>query len=1126
MAISNKERVGRGLDVLRGALRPIVEQELRALVGDNWVDNLPADVAAGVRVENGEVQLDTQACLKAIIAGWDGVFSKRFPREVKNLAFDARDIRNKHAHDEPFGVDDAFAALHEIQELLEAVGAPPAQSEEVEKLKMDLLRTKFEEQARREQRKATAAPVEGAALGGLKPWREVIAPHDDVARGTYQQAEFAADLWQVYQGSGGAEYRDPAEFFRRTYLTAGLSELLVNALKRLSGRGGDPVVELQINFGGGKSHSMLSLYHLFSGVKATDLPGIEGILTESGVVQPPAVRRAVLVGNSLTPGSPTRKDDGTVVNTLWGELAWQLGGREAFELVRAADENATNPGADLDKVFALCGPSLILIDEWVAYARQLFGREKMLPAGSFDTQFTFAQTLCEAARRAPNVLVLVSIPASISEQGDTGGQAALDSLKQAVGRSNLVWRPATTDESFEIVRRRLFGPVLDARHRDAVVKAFTEMYRTNPQEFPSEVRDADYEKRMVAAYPIHPELFERLYNDWSTLEKFQRTRGVLRLMAAAIHALWKGEDRSLLILPAMVPISDPTVQPELTRYLPDRWSAVIDKDVDGVHSEPLKLDGENVNYGRFSACRRVARSVFLGSAPTLRAAAQGIEDKRVKLGCAQPGETVATFGDALRKLSDRTTYLYVAGNRYRYDTQASVNKLATELAERDDIRLKANGEIVNRLRKNARSRADFAGVHVAPTSSQEVPDDRSLRLVILGPQHPHKLNNPDSPAAQEAMDLLRFHGTTQRVNRNMVVFMAPDQNRVAELDQQVRLFLAWSQIVEQANELDLTASSKSQAQTKVAQFDTAVEQKIAEVYTLIMAPAHPEGGGSPDAFAEWLDYRVTASGAADNALAAKAAKKLKAEQALQPEYGGNVLKHDIDRVPLWEGTDGNHVKVSALEDYYAQYLYLPRLTGIGVLHAAVREAVSALSDGLGYADGYDEATGRYTNLRVSSLLLPSLPLSGYLVKHDVAVAQIEAERTASAKEAEVGDTSPIGMPTASNGSLVRERGPSSPSPAAGNAGQPSLLGDEATAPAKPTRYYGSIKIDPQQLSTSAGKVSQEVLRHLLATFGTNVTVTLEIHAENVDGFPDKVVQTVSENARVLKFDDNSAFEAE
>lgn len=1104
MAISNKERVGRGLDILRSALRPVVEQEMRALLGDNWQDGIPSD--SGVRWEKGEPVFDTQALLRIMIGGWDDIFSRRYPREVLQLAHEARKTRNRHAHDEPFETDDAFAALHGLQNLLEALDANAQAVEEVEKLKMDLLRQKYEEQARREQRRVSSAPIEGSVSGGLKPWREVIAPHQDVAQGTYQQAEFAADLWQVYQGAGSAEYRDAREFFRRTFLTAGLSELLINALKRLSGAGGDPVVELQINFGGGKTHSMLSLYHLFSGIAATDLPGVEAVLKESGVAQPPPVRRAVLVGNSLTPGAPSKKDDGTTVNTLWGELAWQLGGREGYELVRQADETATNPGGALDQVFQRCGPSLILIDEWVAYARQLYGREKMLPAGTFDTQFTFAQTLCEAARRASNVLVLVSIPASVSEQGDIGGQAALDSLKQAVGRSNLVWRPATSDESFEIVRRRLFGPVLDARHRDAVVKAFMDLYRANPQEFPSECREADYERRMLSAYPIHPELFERLYNDWSTLEKFQRTRGVLRLMASAIHALWKRDDRSTLLLPAMVPIDDPAVQAELTRYLEDRWAAVIDRDVDGPHAEPLKLDGENVNFGRYSACRRVARTVFLGSAPTLRAAAQGLEDKRVKVGCAQPGESVPTFGDALRKLSDRTTYLYVSGTRYWYSTAASVNKMAAELAEREEIRQKVQGEVIRRLRQNARNRADFAGVHVAPPS-QDVPNDKNVRLVILGPDHPHKLGNEESPAVLEATDLLKFHGAGQRDYRNTLVFLACDQARFPELDQTVRSYLAWGHICDHANdqELDLTASGKAQAQTKKAQFDAAIEQKIGEVYTWVLAPAPPEGGG-PDTIAIWDEFRAAPSA---DPLAVRAARKLKSEQALQPVYGGNVLRHDIDRVPLWRG---DHVAVSDLEEFYSRYLYLPRLTSLSVLHTAIRDAVERLDDGLAYADGYDESTGKYEKLRMGVLLEPGKPLSGVLVKPDVAAALLAAEQAkqqAAGKETELFPKGNDGQPGAQ---LSHGAG---------------IITPPAVPPAdtKPKRFHGSISLDPHQVSTGAGKVSQEVVQHLLSLLGSDVKVTIEVHAENENGFPEAIARTVSENCRTLKFD-NHGFETE
>ena len=214
-----------------------------------------------------------------------------------------------------------------------------------------------------------------------------------------------------------------------------------------------------------------------------------------------------------------------------------------------------------------------------------------------------------------------------------------------------------------------------------VARAFADFYRTQHQEFPPECRDADYEKRIKAAYPIHPEIFDRLYTDWSTLVKFQRTRGVLRLMAAVIHSLWEKGDSNPLILPANIPIDDPRVQFELTRYLSDNWVPVIEKDVDGPSSLPLRLDGEVPNLGKFAACRRVARTIYLGSAPTATAAHRGIEDRRVKLGCVMPGESPAVFGDALRRLASAATYLYQDGPRYWYSTQPTVTKLAEDRAE-------------------------------------------------------------------------------------------------------------------------------------------------------------------------------------------------------------------------------------------------------------------------------------------------------------------------------------------------------------------------------------------------------------------------------------------------------------
>ena len=561
-------------------------------------------------------------------------------------------------------------------------------------MKMELRRLVYDEQVRGEKRKAGGSLIEPAAAGNLKPWREVVTPHADVASGRYQQAEFAADLWQVHLGEGSDEYRKPAEFFRRTFLTESLKRLLVGGVQRVFGQGGDPVVQLQTNFGGGKTHSMLALYHLFGGAAPGELAGVDAVLAEAGVKTLPKARRVVLVGNKISPGNPVTKPDGTVVRTLWGELAYQLGGAKAFKRVAKDDENATSPGDVLRELFVEYGPCLVLIDEWVAYARQLHDQSD-LPAGGFETQFTFAQALTEVgeareklpagrlACRPPTQAGSPHTQADDVEVGGIRGREALDRLRNVVGRVESSWRPATAEEGFEIVRRRLFEPITGEmfKQRDLTARGFADLYRAQAAEFPPECRGGDYEKRIQAAYPIHPEIFDRLYTDWSTLVKFQRTRGVLRLMAAVIHSLWEKGDRSPLILPSTIPIDDPRVQFELTRYLSDNWAPIIEKDVDGPNSLPLRIDAELPNLGKLSATRRVARTIYLGSAPTAAAAHRGIEDRRVKLGCVMPGETPAVFGDALRRLAAAATYLYQDGPRAWYGTQPTVTKLAEDRAE-------------------------------------------------------------------------------------------------------------------------------------------------------------------------------------------------------------------------------------------------------------------------------------------------------------------------------------------------------------------------------------------------------------------------------------------------------------
>jgi predicted AAA+ superfamily ATPase len=1116
MAITNHERVGKALELMRDGLRPFVERELKTCWGDKWPQEVKC-VLSDTRLAglDSEPTADAAGLLVIMDRVWKEVFAMTLGKAERSMVNELLSVRNEWAHQKPFTGDNTYRALDTMARVLASVSAP--QADEVERVKMELLRVRFDEQARSERRRNSGVALESPVAGALKPWREVVNPHKDVASGKYQQAEFAADLWQVHIGEGSDEYRNPAEFFRRTFLTESLKNLLIGALQRLTGEGGDPVVQLQTNFGGGKTHSMLALYHLFSGTPVSELLDVETLATEADIKSIPKVKRVVLVGNKISPGNPSVKPDGTVVRTLWGELAWQLGGKAAYNRIAADDERATSPGDVLRELFNEYGPCLILIDEWVAYARQLHHDAKDLPGGDFETHFSFAQTLTESAKLAKQCLLVVSLPASDTtgsphtqgddlEVGGERGRAALDRLRNAIGRVEASWRPASVDEGFEIVRRRLFEPLLSKEQfvdRDNVARAFFDLYRTQKTEFPPDCASGDYEKRLRAAYPIHPELFNRLYSDWSTLVKFQRTRGVLRLMAAVIHSLWEKGDRSAMILPCHVPIDDPRVQFELTRYLSDNWVPVIEKDVDGPNSLPLQMDGEVPNLGKFSAHRRVARTIYMGSAPTAKAAHQGIEDRVVKLGCVMPGEVCSTFGDALRRLAGAATYLYHDANRYWYSTQPTVTKLAEDRAEQ----LKSDPEsmmkeLEKRIRQDLTKKGDFGGTHPLPKSGSDVGDDPHARLVVLGIEHPYSKDG-DSPALNTAKLMLESKGSSPRLYRNAIVFLAVDKTKLQDLDEAVRRYLAWESIVQDAEALNLSTHQQRQATSQKLAASTVVDSRIPEAYQWLLVPTQ----ATPQSPLEWTPFRLTGQ----EALAVRASKKLRNDEMLITGLAGTRLRLELDNVPLWRG---NHVTLKQLAEDFARYTYLPRLRDTSVLLSAARDGLGLLMwphESFAYADSYDDASGRYLGLKSGQNIAISEDSSfGLLVKPQVAIDQLEAERSQH-----------VPPPTGANGD------PSTPSATTGGTTPTTgtLEPTKPTEPAKPKRFHGTVTLDPQRVGRDAGKIAEEVIAHLASIIGSNVIVRLDIEATIPSGTPDNVVRIVTENCRTLKFT-NQGFETE
>ncbi|MGH7823398.1 MAG: AAA+ family ATPase, partial [Candidatus Binatia bacterium] len=582
----------------------------------------------------------------------------------------------------------------------------------------------------------------------------------------------------------------------------------------------------------------------------------------------------------------------------------------------------------------------------------------------------------------------------------------------------------------------------------------------------------------------------------STLVKFQRTRGVLRLMAAVIHSLWEKGDRNPLMLPSTIPIDDARVQFELTRYLSDNWVPIIEKDIDGANSLPLKIDAEQSNLGKLSATRRVARTIYLGSAPTAAAAHRGIEDRRVKLGCVMPGEVPAVFGDALRRLAAAATYLYQDGPRFWYATQATVTKLAEDRAEqfkRDPD--KVAQELEQRLRADLQKRGDFPRIHPLPRSGADVPDDLDARLVVL-PSEQSYSKDPGNAAETAARAILASRGNAPRIYQNTLVFLAADKVRLQDLDEALRKYLAWQSILNEKETLNLDPHQVRQAETQRQAADGAATARLPETYQWLLVPEQVK----PQAPAAWQAIRLTGS----EPLAVRASKKLRGGELLLLSLGSTILRKHLDDVPLWP--DG-HVSVRQLVGHFGSYLYLPRLAGPDVLLQAARDGIALLtwqSDTFGYAESYDEKADRYRGLRGGQVVALMSEDSGLLVWPDVASRQLKAETpTTSPSDGPVAPT-----PPPSPGGTTTGESPAVPPPV-------SL----------PRRFHGSVQLDPARVGRDASRVAEEVIAHLAGQLGAEVTVTVEIEARLPDGASDQIVRTVTENARTLKFESHG-FEKE
>lgn len=943
----------------------------------------------------------------------------------------------------------------------------------------------------------------------LPCWKDVIAPRPEVLRGTITEADFAADLSLVSSGEGPSMYKDAKEFFRRTYLTEGLRSFLVRSIKRLAAKGGSPVIQIQTSFGGGKTHTMIALYHLLHAVDALDLEGCAEVLRLADVEKVPYTNVAVIVGTKYSYTGRLNAWLGYKVNTLWGEIAAQIarsvGNKSIYDIMRESDESATPPGEEvLSRLFERAGGSAcIIMDELVRYAGSFPPDDKSTPGGTYSAFLSFIQQLTAAAAHSDRVLVVASLPSSQMEVGGPNGFKALKALSHTFGRVDTVWRAASAEEGFEIVRRRLFGDCKDYSARDEVCKAFSKMYDTSGALYPVECKGDAYLERMKKCYPIHPEVFNLLYSSWSTLEKFQRTRGVLRFVAAVARNQWSASSSDPLIMAGSLPLDDTQVRDALVRVLenPRAWNAIIDAEIDGKDSVPAQKDTENVSFNGKNPCRRAARAIMLGSAPSSGDSAsslvRGISVSNIMLCTVFPDEGNSLISNAITALRASLTYLYSSGTmdeRLYFDVHPTLRKTATERTrqfERDDKKMELFDEIERRLKTLRSSSANgaFEVVCVCPPSPSVVYDEKRTRLVIMRPSQTFsRVLHEDCSAVAAAKDILNSKGEgSQRTYRNTLLFLCciDGDDTYIRLLHTAAEYLAWQTIKADCEREAITIDSKQEREMRRS-YETAnsdVDTAIDAAYCALLCPSSDGNNNF-----KWTEYDTVH--VADENIIKRAHTTARSVGVLaSSNFGIEALVADIQSPII--GKDGS-IEAGELERIYFSYCYMQRLSSPALLYDAIKSAAEQRK--IAIADAKDGNI--YTNLRMGSAVGSVTPAT-LVVRADTAQKQLAQNKGQDDEDED--KTNPHGPDT------IPENHENT---------TPFALSTKAYK-----QFYLNFKLDNSNIKEQFLKYADEILKHIANKEGVKTQIFLNVQSEAKDGFDESTQMILTENCNTLGISD-------
>ncbi len=845
------------------------------------------------------------------------------------------------------------------------------------------------------------------------PWRQVVTPHDNIQQGKVKQNDFAASLADVLHQSGNPDYYDPERFFNRTFLTAGLRQLAGEVVGRLTGQGdGDAVMQIQTPFGGGKTHTLITLYHLVkNGQACFDHPALKTYWMERGWKVPPSVPVAAFDGNQVGVGA-VEVEPGLSVQTMWGHLAWQLAGKAGYELIRDFDADRVSPsGEDIDRVLEVSGGGLIILDEVANYVETAAAVAVHGSTLAAQTR-TFLQRLTTRAGHHERVILVATLPRSDGTQ--THGMASLQvlqALQELFGRVQKVREPVEGDEVHEIIRRRLFLPfggdtddkgtrTKKIRSRDATIQAYGADLKARPQ-VPDFAKEHGYVERFKQSYPFHPQLLDVLNRYVGANPKFQRTRGVLRILALVVADLLKKNHKGGLIQASDIDLTNEEIRSELLELVDREFRSALEADIIGKDANAAGLDRQSPQMTEWRIATGLATTAFLYTCEAGNGS-RGATLAELHLTAARPEIDFGTIPGVILQMKERFHFINTEGERFRFSTTPNLNRILLDAKNGVD-----DQQVRERLEAEIRKLLSQAPLspYIWPEGPGDIADSASNKLVVMPPERTFTATN-QGDTQQAVLDILTKSGTTHRTRRNTLVFLVADEAEISMLKEGIRGLLAAESVDTNRERHNLSKTQVAQLQAEKGTAAKGVRQQILRAYR------HAAWGGSNGEPLKALDMGQPPA-STDQNLTDLVVAFLKEKQKYLEQIASILLVHPT-KFKVWPDEEPV-LSLKALPGYFRNFTHLPILRDDDVLKQSIVDGVRAGHFALCEGTCADDAKVMHFKAALSpeGVMLEE----GYLlVRPDLAEQKLEAEKTKAAGGTSVGTVTPtptpgIGQPT-------------------------------------------------------------------------------------------------------------------